>query len=238
MEDLIRRLDRCAAEGRPARLWLRDDDAVEPSAALDRLLAVMEGLPLTLAVIPAFSGAALAARLAGEAGVTVAVHGWAHRNHAGEGEKTQELGAHRPVAVVLEELARGFRHLEHLHGPQFVPVLVPPWNRIAPEVVAGLPGLGFRALSVFGPERPGPIPQVNTQVDVIDWRGTRGGRDEAVLLDEIVARLDTGQAAGLLTHHLVHDAAVWRFLERLVAATRGHPGCRWVGVVELMGQAG
>lgn len=238
MEPLIRLLDRCAAAGRPARLWLRDDDAVEPSAALDRLMGVMEGLPLTLAVIPAFSGAELAARIADEAGVTVAVHGWAHRNHAGEGEKTQELGAHRPVGVVLDELGRGFRHLQDLHGPRFVPVLVPPWNRIAPEVVAGLPGLGFRALSVFGPERPGPIPQVNTQVDVIDWRGTRGGRDEAVLLDELVARLATGRAAGFLTHHLVHDATVWRFLERLVAATRGHPGCRWVGVAELMGSTG
>ncbi len=235
MERLVRALDRCADEGRPARFWLRDDDAVAPSAALDRLLAVMEGLPLTLAVIPAFSGVELAGRLAGEAAVTVAVHGWAHRNHAGAGEKTQELGAHRPVGVVLDELDRGFRHLAGLHGERFVPLLVPPWNRIAPEVAAGLAELGFRALSVFGPEKPGPIRQVNTQVDVIDWRGTRGGRDEGVLVDEILARIGTGGAVGLLTHHLVHDAAAWAFLQRLVAATRGHPGCRWVGVGALMG---
>jgi hypothetical protein len=235
MERLLRVLDRCAAEGQPARFWLRDDDAVEPSAALDRLLAVTEGVPLTLAVIPAFSDAALAARLACAPGVTVAVHGWAHRNHAGAGEKSQELGAHRPVEAVLAELGQGFRHLQALHASQFVPLLVPPWNRIGPQVVAGLPGLGFQALSVFGPEQAGPIPEVNTQVDVIDWRGTRGGRAEGVLVDEIVARIATGGAVGLLTHHLVHDAAVWGFLGRLVAATRGHPGCRWVGVAELMG---
>jgi peptidoglycan/xylan/chitin deacetylase (PgdA/CDA1 family) len=235
MQRLVRLLDRCAQEGRPARFWLRDDDAVEPTAALDRLLGVMDGLPVTLAVIPAFSGAALAGRLAGASGVSVAAHGWAHRNHAGAGEKTQELGAHRPVDVVLGELAEGVAHLAGLHGRRFVPLLVPPWNRIAPEVTAGLPGLGFRALSVFGPERPGPIREVNAQVDVIDWRGTRGGRDEAVLVDGIMARIATGGAVGMLTHHLVHDVAVWAFLERLVDVTRAHPGCRWVSVTDLLG---
>jgi hypothetical protein len=188
---------------------------------------------VTLAVIPAGTGEALAARLERAVGVSVAVHGWAHANHAPAGEKSQELGAHRPVGVVLEELAEGFARLKTLHTARFVPVLVPPWNRIAPQVAEGLPGLGFRALSVFGPERPGPLPMVNTHVDVIDWRGSRGGRPEAQLAAEIVARMEAGPV-GLLTHHLVHDAAVWAFLARLYATTRGHPGCRWVPVTALM----
>ena len=64
-------------------------------------------------------------------------------------------------------------------------MLVPPWNRIAPQVVAGLPALGFKALSVFGPEAAADLPLFNTHVDVIDWRGTRAGRPDAVLMDEI-----------------------------------------------------
>ncbi len=235
MDRLIRALDVRAEAGDPVRLWLRDDDAVVPSAPLDRLLALAGGIvPLTLAVIPAETGAALAARLVDAAGVSVAVHGWAHRNHAPLGEKTAELGAHRPARVVLEEAGRGLRHLSALHGARLVPLMVPPWNRIAPAVVAGLRDEGFRALSVFGPEAPAPLTVVNTHVDVIDWRGSRGGKPEAVLVAEILARMQSGGAVGILTHHLVHDAAVWTFLERLIAATRAHPGCRWVAVERLI----
>lgn len=234
MDRLRRALDARAAAGDPARLWLRDDDAVAPTPALDRLFGLARaGIPLTLAAIPAQSGRALAAAVAGAPGVTVAVHGWSHANHAGAGEKKQELGAHRPVAAVLAEVARGFAHLSALHGPRFVPLMVPPWNRIADTVAAALPVAGFRALSVFGPARHGPLPQVNTRVDLIDWRGSRGGRDDAVLEREILDAMAQGPV-GILSHHLVHDGAAWRFLDRLAAATLEHPGCRWVPVSDLL----
>lgn len=237
MEALQQALDRAAAEGRRLRFWLRDDDAVEPSAALDRLLALTAGrVPLALAVIPAFTGQALADRLAGQAQVTVAVHGWAHANHAGEGEKKQELGAHRPVAVVLDELARGLAHLTALYGPRAAPVLVPPWNRIDPAVVAGLPGHGFRALSVFGPPKPAPLRMINSTVDIMDWHGTRGGRSDDALLAEVLAGIDRDAPIGILTHHLVHDAQAWGFLDRLFTVTSGHPGCLWVGLPALVAE--
>ncbi|QYK41183.1 MAG: polysaccharide deacetylase family protein [Paracoccaceae bacterium] len=225
--DMLRRvLDGAAERGLTADLWLRDDDAVVPTDALDRLLAL--GVPVTVAAIPAPSGADLARRLAAQPGVAVAVHGWRHTNHAAAGEKAQELGAHRPAATVAGDLAAGFSHLSSLHGPRFVPMLVPPWNRISPDVVATLPRLGFRALSVFGPNRPGVLPQVNTQVDIIDWRGTRGGRPADALMAETARAVQAGGPVGILSHHLVHDGAAWAFLDALVAATRDHPGCRWL----------
>ncbi len=64
-------------------------------------------------------------------------------------------------------------------------------------------------------------------VDVMDWHGTRGGRDADVLFVEIATSLQSVAALGILTHHLVHDAAVWSFLERLFQLTRNHPACRW-----------
>ncbi|RII37907.1 polysaccharide deacetylase [Pseudooceanicola sediminis] len=239
-QELTRALNMRPAGAPPVRFWLRDDDAVTPTAALEHLLALTEAhdVPLTLAVIPAFSDAALAARLRRCAGVCVAVHGWSHQNHAPMEEKKQELGAHRPVAIVLEELARGRAELLSRHGDQLLPVLVPPWNRIAPEVLEGLAPLGYLGVSVFGAERDDcPVRMVNTHIDVIDWRGTRGGRSEADLLAEIVPRIVRGQDIGVLTHHLVHDAAVWQFLERLFATTAGHPACRWVGLAELLNGA-
>lgn len=239
-DPLLQALDRWSDAGRSAPFWLRDDDAIQPTQPLERFLGMagQYGVPATLAVIPAGTGVSLAERLSSEKGISVAVHGWSHTNHAGPQEKKQELGSHRSAEIVLAELSRGFTLLEELHGPRFVPLLVPPWNRIDAALVSRLPALGFRALSVYGREKPASLPLVNTHVDVMDWHGTRGGRDPQALVAEIVARLDVmfagGGSMGLLTHHLVHDDAVWSFMQELFKATVTHPGCRWVAVGELI----
>lgn len=104
------------------------------------------------------------------------MHGWNHQSHAGPGEKKQELGGHRPAAIVLEELRHGLAKLRGLYGEQLLPMLVPPWNRIDKALLPALPGLGFTALSVFGREKRGAVlALLNTHVDVMDWRGTRVG---------------------------------------------------------------
>ncbi|MGC4025851.1 MAG: polysaccharide deacetylase family protein [Mesorhizobium sp.] len=204
------------------QFWLRDDDAVEPTPALDRLVATCEqaDIPLVLAVIPRPTGEALAARLANAKLVSVAVHGWAHQNHASSTEKKQEFGPHRPLDEMLNELRTGREKLEVLHGERFIPMLVPPWNRIDPRLPPLLPSIGFEALSTFGPAAPGPIQIINSNVDLIDWHGTRGCVDHAVLVSQIVERLAQREPVGILGHHLVHDEAVWAFLEKLFAVTR------------------
>lgn len=237
MAILLEVLDRRAAAGRPAHLWLRDDDAVEPTDALSRFLAITgtHAIPVTLAVIPEETGVALEAYLDGFADIGIALHGWSHRNYAPPGEKKQELGAHRPAALVLAELSTGFRKLSALHGDRMLPMLVPPWNRISADLLPSLPKIGLRCLSVFGPEKDRGIAELNTHVDVMDWHGTRGGRPADVLFAEIARRIESmedGQAMGLLTHHLVHDGAVDVFLEALFSLTSAHPGCRWVSAAE------
>ncbi|MDE1159457.1 MAG: polysaccharide deacetylase family protein [Neorhizobium sp.] len=239
-DQFIAILDAEAESGRSVRFWLRDDDAIEPTPALTRLtdLAGQSSVPITLAVIPRDTGAALATFLDERAqdcpGISIAVHGWSHQNHAGWVEKSQELGAHRPIRQVTDELREGFVKLRALHPTRFVPMLVPPWNRIATSVVKELAALGFTALSTFGPEATAPIAMLNTHVDIIDWRGTRGGRPVGTLLSETAQRIASTRGVseatvGILTHHLVHDAAAWDFLDRLFALTSGHPGATWVG---------
>ncbi len=234
---LIAALDARAARGETARFWLRDDDAVEPTPALDRLIGLTadHAVPCLLAVIPAHSGARLATRLDGAPHVSVAQHGWSHMNHAAPTAKKCELGADRPLPEVLSELAAGMTRLRSWHGPRFLPILVPPWNRIAPAVADALGALGFQALSVFGPEKTGRIPRLNTQIDLIDWHGNRGGRDPAALVADLLAALDAGLPdIGLLTHHLVHDAAAWRFVADLLGHTSRHPACQWHGAQNLL----
>lgn len=235
-------LDRWTAVGRRARLWLRDDDAIEPTTALDRLLGLTtaHSIPLTLAVIPAPTGTELAERLAAEAGLSVAVHGWSHKNHAPIDEKKQELGSHRPAETVLGELRQGHDRLRELYPQQFVPMLVPPWNRIDAPLVPALAGCGFSCLSVYGPSKTtSPIALVNTQVDIMDWHGTGGGRDHGELVSGLIGELQRRfdgdpEPVGVLTHHLVHDKTAWEFVERLLLATSGHPALEWVSVADML----
>lgn len=229
-------LDRVASEGRAVRFWLRDDDASAPHPPLDRLLRLLETyrVPATLAVIPASTGQELADRIDGLAKVVVAVHGWSHANHAPPSAKKQELGAHRPLQSVVAELDAGLSRLRSLYGDRVLPMLVPPWNRIDGTVVDALPALGFTILSTFGPPRPAPLAVLNGTVDLMDWHGTRGCRDAATLVREIIVQLEaTSPPVELLTHHLVHDEACWAFLEALFDLTADHPGVRWDTAADL-----
>ena len=64
-QPLVEELARWQRAGRKAELWLRDDDAVDPTPALDRLLDLTGefAVPVTLAVIPALTDEKLVAGL-------------------------------------------------------------------------------------------------------------------------------------------------------------------------------
>lgn len=225
--------------GRKPVFWLRDDDAIEPTPALDRLMRLGADfdVPILLAVIPASTGEALATRLSREEQVTVAVHGYAHLNHAPAGEKKCELGQHRPAAAVIRQLSDGVAKLRRLHGRKLLPVLVPPWNRIDEGLIPLLPPAGFQAISVFGPAKPWPLAVINANVDIIDWHGSRGCLPTPILVDNTVAQLrrafDSGDPVGILTHHLVHDDAAWAFLARLFEITTS-AGADWTAIDGLI----
>lgn len=241
MAAVVDALNQAATAASPVNFWLRDDDAVLPGASLERLLDLTESfaIPLTLAVIPALTGNALAQRLDATKHVSVAVHGWSHTNYANNNEKKQELGNHRPSSVVLAELQRGITTLQQMHSERFIPLLVPPWNRISDELVSHLSKLGYKGLSTFGNKAEGmsiaDVKIVNTQVDIIDWKGNRGGRAVVELSSEIVTQLQENRSTiGILTHHLVHDEAAWQFLEQLFKVTSVHPAVRWLPVADLL----
>jgi hypothetical protein len=213
--------------GRRLPLWLRDDDAVDATPALDRLIALADrhGLPLHLAVIPQGATPALAARVARAPGVRPVVHGWAHANHEPRGQKRCEFGPARDPSAALADAARGLARLRDLFGDRLLPVFVPPWNRIAPGVAAGLPALGYSTLSAAPGATP-PVPglgRIDRDLDPVDWRGTRSVIHPRRLATLAAAALADRRAMpvpapfGLLTHHLAHDAAVWDFVAAFLA---------------------
>lgn len=231
--------------GRTASLWLRDDDAVAPTPALDRFagLGRDHGVPVALAIIPARTGPALADRLAGEELIHPVIHGWSHANHAPAAEKKQELGLHRPRDAVLGDLTNGLARLRRFYGDRLTPMLVPPWNRIDPSLLDDLPALGFAGLSVFG-HKLGSRPRlavVNTHIDIVDSRAGNRCRDHGTLITGLVQELrdardaGDGRPVGVLSHHLVSDEDAFRFLADLFAVAALSSAALWRTPGELLG---
>lgn len=238
---LDRELDRWASAGLCLPLWWRDDDAVAPTPALKHLndLAEKHGLPVHLAVIPDGATRALADYMRTTPHLIPVVHGWAHVNHAAEGAKNAEFSNNRPPKDMKHEAAQGLRDLTGLFGADLVAIFVPPWNRVAPRLVGDLAGLGYLALSTFTPRKaafaaPG-LAQINTHLDPIAWKAGRGLVAPEALIAQIVRQLtdrregraDNDEPYGLLTHHLVHDAAIWGFTDALLARLMAGPIRRW-----------
>lgn len=233
-------LDEWAAAGMRAGFWLRDDDATRSGPRLNRLLDIAGDIPVALAVIPAAAQANLRDRLddhtATGGQVAVLQHGYAHFNHTPPPGKSAEYGPHRALDVMQDELADGRGRLEDLFGRHFRPVLVPPWNRISDEMISGLTEIQLHGLSRFGARaaREGPA-EVNTHIDIIDWRGSRGFVGDARALHAATAHLaarrtgvaDAAEPTGLLCHHRDHDEAAWDFIARFIDVVSVHRGAAW-----------
>lgn len=216
----------------PVAVWWRDDDAGRDDPRLEPLLeiAARHGVPVALAVVPAWLEPTTRARLLASREAVVWQHGWDHTDHAGGREKPIELGGTRPVASTIDALIRGRARLAQAFGERFRPVLVPPWNRIAAPVRAALPSGLWIGLSRFGPETPAAMPpEINTQVDGILWRHGRRALDLAGWRRSLEAQIDTGRRRiGLLTHHREMDAAALAALDRLIAMLLQDSRIRWL----------
>lgn len=235
-------LDSAAARSRAIPFWWRDDDAITSTPQLARLLSLARRhqVPLALAVVPKDAEPALAEALADEPQVYVLQHGWQHMNHSPADEKKMELGEHRPLPAVLDELARGFERLNKLMAQRFVPALVPPWNRIANAVRDARSEVGLPGFSGFGPAPADAQHWVNTHVDIIDWRARRPQPRAtlyAALREEVERRLTVTdpEPLGILTHHLVHQDGSWDFLDEFLALTADHAAVHWPPIPDLYG---
>lgn len=222
---LTEALARAADEGRTTAFWWRDDDAVAHTPTLDRLLALAArtGWPVALAAIPARAEPSLAARVADEAGVDLLVHGLAHANHAPPEARKAEFGPHRPLAALRADAAEALALAKARLGPRLLPVLVPPWNRIAPDLPAALPALGYRGVSAAHPLPPvAGLAQAHAAIDPVAWRAGGGLADPAGIVARAARAVAEGGPIGLLTHHLVQDAATWDVCERLLDHLAAH----------------
>ncbi len=238
---LLAELDLWHRQGLSAQFWLRDDDAVAPSVALERLARLSErfSASVLLAVIPMLADEELAAFQRSAPSLLPCQHGVWHRSHSVPGQKNAEFGAGRDIESALVEIAQGQERLNSLFGPASLPIFVPPWNRIGSESAARLPGLGFAGLSCFRGfalgEDGGPA-LANTHLDIVDWHGGRVGRDAESLAAELATHLARERETpcgretifGILLHHRDHDEMAWGGLGTLLEIIAGHRAARLI----------
>ena len=229
-------------EDRMPRLFVRDDDAIEVTENLQRLSDLCENwdIPLLLAVIPKYANDDLEDFLRRHQTITPAVHGFSHANYAGEDEKKIELGNHRPVSRVLDELALARAKLSDMFGEGLSGLLVPPWNRIDSRIAADLGELGFSGISGFGWKNAvDAIVRINTHVDIIDWKNGKVGKPMDIVLAELTANLKHARQnnfapLGILTHHLAHNEQCWQMLEAMFALLNASGNVQWVKADDLV----
>jgi hypothetical protein len=228
-------------DGRVIPVWWRDDDAIEATPELARLANLSQALdlPVHLACIPRDVTQGLVQEVAQSDQLIPVVHGWAHQNHAPQDAKKAEFGATRDPVIVQQDLTSGMEQANALFGARLCPMFVPPWNRFAPEFLAFLAEAEYQAVSTFLPREqafaaPG-VTQINTHLDPIAWRSTRGlvppeqliVSTVKLLCDRRLGLADTNEPLGYLTHHLVHDEDIWEFTRQFLSELRNGPVSIW-----------
>lgn len=242
---LQKELDCWMEDARTATFWWRDDDAAAITPSLEKLLALSThaNIPMMLAVIPTqLTPEFRSYRFPKD--VRLAQHGYTHTNYAPGNMKNYEFGSEREHAEMVEDIAKG--HQMTMSLANAINTFVPPWNRFDKSLLSSLKKIGIKVLSTFSP-RSSPEPysglrQVNTHADLVDWGGTRGFIGDASILHQITSHLsarrtgivDKNEPTGLLTHHLVHDADCWRFLESFAKAINDHPAATWLPIDKAM----
>jgi hypothetical protein len=157
-------------------------------------------------------------------------HGWDHTNHAVPGAQPSEFPQNRQPDEVQAQLAEGKLRLADSFGARFLPALVPPFNTIDGATVGAVRDSGLRQLSLATDFAGFALPSRNVHADLIDWRsGTAVPEASAIRALVLALRLRrfglarVGLPIGIMTHHLVHDDAIWSLTRSVLARLKAHP---------------
>lgn len=237
---LTAEIARWRAAGRRPRLWWRDDDAQTVTPQLHRLLllAARADLPLCLAVIPEGLDARLCAEIAPYGRIAVLQHGVRHKDDSG---LPSEFHPDEESDRVARRLAEGWSKLDGFQ--RRLPVYVPPWNALTPNVAIAVHLCGLQAVSGWnGLSR---TRRIDAHIDLLRWKGGPRFAGRQRVLGRLTHALGLrrrrrlwGEPIGLLTHHLVHDEPAWRFLDQLLLSDALQGCVDWPSAEALFGLSG
>ncbi|RTL30735.1 MAG: hypothetical protein EKK49_12960 [Rhodocyclaceae bacterium] len=235
------------ASGRSCPFWWRDDDLVCASPELNKmaLLAAEARVPVLAAVIPAHTDGRLGEDTMGMAELSFCQHGYAHKSHVAAGVPSSEFGNGRQLSEVAREIAEGRQRLQGLFGERFIPVFVPPWNRIAANFIPLLEEYRFLGLSQHRDEPSLPdskLITVHCDIEILLWSAASKAtcKPTQTLVLELVKRLAKlrtnamePEPLGVLTHHRAMKDDAWLFMHTLFAVTAEFSVVRWLPAAEI-----
>ena len=172
-------------------------------------------------------------------------HGYAHQSHAAPGVKKIEIGGQRHNSDIARELQTGFNILQKAFPHQFIPVLVPPWNRIEARCYSAVKAAGLQGISsMWARKEAHPaagLLQVNTHLDPVNWRHDRGFIDHSTAIVQLqmhlrgrrIGLLDEAEPTGILTHHLEQTETVWDFCDELFSVIDEHRAACWTDAASI-----
>ena len=219
--------------------WWRDDDAVADSEALQQMLQLAKtyDVAVHLAVIPNLleNSLNIIKHPDNQPFSYVLQHGVEHKNFALPEQRKIELGGSQNLQTLQQNLSAGQRLLQATFTDQYLSILVPPWNRIAEELIPYLDSIAYQRLSVLGKNKLAETElHLNVHIDIINWR-ERQFAGEAFILSKITEHLrhkrlsgNNGKPCGLMTHHLDHDADCWVFLDNFFSFCQSHSKVQWI----------
>ena len=247
---LNQELDQWQKDGRTAIFWWRDDGAGKLNNQLDRLLKLRKKLDISIALsaIPTLVDNLFWSRLSHEESIEILQNGYSHYNFADTYEAKTELNGTRPIEHILADLAVGMQ--KRAQHPKALPVLVPPWNHIAPQLIPLLPEIGYCGLSSLGP-RPSPmlpptLKQNNVHIspfgnlnnkDTHTFLGTQLSISKAIInLKDTRTKKNNGRdIIGLLSQHDIQDEDTWVFIEKFITYTKYHQAVKWTSASDVFG---
>jgi len=252
------------ATGQQARFWFRDDDAICATPALRRLeaLASRHGIEIGIAIIPGTAQPELVGYMGEhEASLHPMCHGWMHEIY--KSIEFGEFGAGRPRQALRVDAVRALKRFQSLFPGSF-PVFVPPFGRLDTDFIPELLRIGFAGVSnkpsltqsrlarvhaAFG-WLPPSVPRfalapalLDVHIDPIDWMRSTAHPEPAIaaqVLGELRLRrkgyVRQDAPIGILTHHLVHDEAIWTAVETLVGVLAECPASTFARASVLAGE--
>lgn len=242
------KLDAIAGSISPASLppiFFRADDIGAAGKAFDALCRIFRhhGIPLALAVVPAWLSEARQERLFNAAPVEDDLwswhqHGWRHVNWQKSGKKC-EFGEDRAFDHQYNDILQGRQKMELIFGKYFTPIFTPPWNRFSSPTVKILRNLGFKGISTSAPLPQGvriPVDLSNLSVRLdLHTRNAQNPEDDLHnLLEEFRNLSNAREPTGIMLHHHRMTPFAFEFLDRMLYNLKYVMNARFFSFKEIL----
>jgi peptidoglycan/xylan/chitin deacetylase (PgdA/CDA1 family) len=209
------------------RVFFRADDIGAGGHGFRALCALFRqhGVPLALAVVPAWLTETRLAQLFATAPLDEELwgwhqHGWRHVNWQKTGKKS-EFGDQRPLEKQWKDVWQGHMRLMGIFQERLLPVFTPPWNRLSPMTLQVLHQMGFKAVSTTDPlpktgKNVHRLKNFRIGIDLHTRKNPDGVADYDQLLHELIAAFSKDGPVGIMIHHQRMTPFAFAFLDELI----------------------